>query len=206
MTRDEILAAVRAGTSLRGADLTRADLTGAYLTGANLTGANLRGAYLTNANLMRADLTDADLRCADLTGANLTGADLRDANLTYAKLTRADLTGAKLGARSIVPDVGAFTAWKRLRDDCIARLTIPADARRVSPLTGRKCRAEYAVVEAITALDGTERGTGQSLHDGSFPYVVGQTVRPDAFDDDIRVECSNGIHFFITKAEAKEYV
>ena len=170
MTRDEILAAVRAGTSL----------TGANLTGANLTGANLW--YAT-----------------------LRGATLRGANLTDADLTGVTLTGAILGARSIVPDVGAFTAWKALRDNCIARLTIPADARRVSPLTGRKCRAEYAVVEAITASDGSDRTTGESLHEGSFTYTVGQTVRPDAFDDDIRVECSNGIHFFITQAEAKEY-
>ena len=142
---------------------------------------------------------------ASLTGADLRGADLTGADLTYAKLTRANLTGADLGARSIVPDVGAFTAWKALRDNYIARLTIPADARRVSPLTGRKCRAEYAVVEAITASDGSDRTTGESLHEGSFTYTVGQTVRPDAFDDDIRVECSNGIHFFITQAEAKEY-
>ena len=180
MTRDEILAAVRAGTSLRGA---------------NLRGADLRYADLTDANLTGADLTHANLRYADLRYADLRGADLTDA----------DLTDADLGARSIVPDVGAFTAWKALRDGCIARLTIPVDARRVSPLVGRKCRAEYAVVEAITASDGSGRTTGESLHDAAFTYTVGQTVRPDAFDDDIRVECSNGIHFFITRAEATEY-
>jgi len=190
MTRDEILAAVRAGTSLTGANLTGANLTGANLWYANLTGANLTGANLTGANLWY---------------ATLRGATLRGANLTDADLTGVTLTGAILGARSIVPDVGAFTAFKRLRDGCIARLTIPADARRVSPLVGRKCRAEYAVVEAITAKDGSDRTTGESLHDAAFVYSVGQTVRPDAFDDDIRVECSNGIHFFITRAEAKEY-
>jgi len=200
MTRDEILAAVRAGASL-----TYANLTGANLTRADLRDADLRDADLTYADLTRAKLTYANLTGADLRGADLRDADLRDAKLTRANLTGANLTGADLGARSIVPDVGAFTAWKALRDNCIARLTIPADARRVSPLTGRKCRAEYAVVEAITASDGSDRTTGESLHEGSFTYTVGQTVRPDAFDDDIRVECSNGIHFFITQAEAKEY-
>jgi len=30
-------------------------------------------------------------------------------------------------------------------------------------------------------------------------------VAAESFDDDVRVECSSGIHFFITKAEAETY-
>ena len=33
----------------------------------------------------------------------------------------------------------------------------------------------------------------------------GDRVYPDGFDDDIRIQCSNGIHFFLTRAEAEEW-
>ena len=36
-------------------------------------------------------------------------------------------------------------------------------------------------------------------------YRVGAEVRPDSYDDDPRVECTNGIHFFLTRAETEEY-
>lgn len=29
--------------------------------------------------------------------------------------------------------------------------------------------------------------------------------RPDKFDPDVRVECSHGIHFFLTREEAETY-
>lgn len=43
------------------------------------------------------------------------------------------------------------------------------------------------------------------LKDGGFTYRVGETVVPDSFDEDRWNECSNGIHFFITKQEAIDY-
>ena len=69
--REAVIAAVREGANLSGADLSGANLrdanlSGAYLRGANLRGANLRGAYLSGA-----DLSGANLRGADLSGANL---------------------------------------------------------------------------------------------------------------------------------------
>ena len=80
----------------------------------------------------------------------------------------------------------------------------------MSSLVGRKCRVEYADVLRITDRDG--RPVGECLSSyvpgGLGPmlrYVVGQRVVPDAYDDDIRAECSHGIHCFITKAEAEEY-
>jgi hypothetical protein len=63
-------------------------------------------------------------------------------------------------------------------------------------LVGRKCRARTAVVM---------EGEGRSSHDLSFTYAPGQTLTVPNFDDDIRIECAPGIHFFITKKEAQEY-
>ena len=97
--------------------------------------------------------------------------------------------------RTICPD-GDIIGWKKLHEGIICKLQIPAGAKRVGGLIGRKCRAEFAVVL---------EGEGESKHAFGFIYKIGETVRPDKFDPDPRTECSNGIHFFITREEAETY-
>jgi hypothetical protein len=201
------------GANLEGADLTCADLRGAdltraYLKGANLTGADLRGADLTRANLTDACLRgaylkDAYLTDAYLTDACLTDADLRGADLRGANLRGADLRGANLPNFQICPEVGAFRAFKKLRNGLVAELGIPLDAQRTSSLAGRKCRASKVKVLRITGPRGP-RARGAGLHDGTA-YAVGQYTHADSFDGDIRIECTHGIHFFVTRKEAEEY-
>ena len=157
--------------------------------------ANLRGANLSDANLSGANLSGANLRDADLCGANLYGANLRGADLCGANLYGANLQETR-GIYSIVPEVGDFHGFKKLGNKTIAEILIPADAGRVGGYTGRKCRAEYAVVIS---------GTGPSQYDAEFIYEPGKVIRPDKWDSDPRVECSNGIHFFLTRKEAEEY-
>ena len=198
------------GADLRGADLCGADLTGAYLCGANLSGANLRDASLSGADLSGANLRDAylrsaylrsaNLRSANLCGANLCGASLSGASLHAADLRDASLSGADLPSFSIIPEEGAFIGWKKLKDEGIAKLEIPAEAKRTSTLIGRKNRAEFV---RVLELFGADQGV--SLHNDSIVYRVGEIVKPDSYDDDIRLECTNGIHFFITRKEAEEY-
>lgn len=81
----------------------------------------------------------------------------------------------------------------------IAKLLIPAAAKR-SHAFGRKCRAEY--VDCLE-LFGADKGI--SLHDGKTEYAAGQRVTPDAFDENWQSECSSGIHFYITRAEAEAH-
>jgi len=180
----------------------RANLGDAYLVGAYLRDADLRGAYLGDANLR-----DANLRGADLRDANLRGADLRDANLRGADFRGADLRGVKdadkmqdilISYTSICPE-GTIIGWKKCRDNVIVKLEIPTEAKR-SNATGRKCRAEYAkVLEVIGAP------VGISQHDNKTEYREGEIIKPDAWDDNRWDECSNGIHFFITRFEAENY-
>ena len=89
--KDAVVAAVKGGADLRGANLYGANLRGADLRGADLGGADLRGADLRGANLRGADLYGADLGGANLYGANLYGANLRGADLYGANLRGADL-------------------------------------------------------------------------------------------------------------------
>src|SRR5579859_3747896 len=181
--------------NLRSADLRSADLHGADLSSANLTSANLSSANLYGANLRSADLCSADLRSVDLRSADLYGADLYGADLSGADLSGATNWEHILFIKTIVPE-GDLIGWKKLSGGSICKLKIPAKAKRVGGLIGRKCRAEYAKVIS---------GAGASSHDPEFKYVVGKVVRPASFDPDPRVECSGGIHFFITREEAEAY-
>ena len=212
--------------NLRGADLRNADLRGADLRGADLRNANLCNADLREANLRDADLNRAILRVADLRGADLRNANLCNANLSGAYLLNADLGGADLreanlrnadlsGTKNVpyipmvCPEEGSFIAWKKAevnKDKVIVKLHIPVDAKRSSATT-RKCRCSKAEVIAIYNLDGTEAGetTCHSGYDKNFIYEVGKTVEVTDFSENRWCECSQGIHFFISRQEAISY-
>jgi hypothetical protein len=172
----------------------------AYLRGANLYGAYLRGANLYGAYLRGADLRGADLRGADLRGADLRGADLRGANLYGANLQDADLR-----CPIACPEKGAFIAFKKA-SGYIVELLVPEDAKRCSATT-RKCRCSKAIVLSITTVDGLETDLTEvrSGYDKDFIYRVGETVEVADFCEDRWKECSQGIHFFITRKEAEDY-
>lgn len=160
-------------------------------------GANL---YISeHAQDVRAAVIEAVRSDAYLRGANLSDANLRGANLGDAK--NAALVQAQT---SICPD-GDLIGWKRCRGSVIVKLRIPADAKR-SNATGRKCRAEYAEVLEILDNTGEPTEVAYSQHDEEFAYRVGETVRPDRFDEDRWNECAPGIHYFITREEAEEWV
>lgn len=179
----------------------RANLINADLSDVDLHGANLRGANLRRANLRGADLSDADLRRADLSGASLSDADLRRANLS-------DVTVNSTTAfyHLQCPEKGSFTAFKKLRNNLIAELIIPAKAKRSSATT-RKCRASEAKVVKIWNYKTNEVfEKGVSQHDSDFIYEVGKTVKPtEKFDENRWDECASGIHFFMTLQEAIDY-
>src|SRR6185312_13046226 len=151
----------------------RADLRCAILSGADLSRAILSDAILSDADLSGANLSRAILSDAILSGADLRSAYLSDADLSGAILRGANLSGAILGARSIVPESGGFTGWKKLQDGVVAQLRISAKAERVSALTSRKCRASKARVVALYNRDGSVRTEpGKGAYSG-LAYPVG---------------------------------
>ena len=174
---------------------------------ANLQGADLRDASLWSANLRDANLRDAILRNADLRGADLQGANLQGADLRGADLWGADLRNAKLPEpQCTLPEEGAFVAYKAVQG-AVLTLEIPADARRVSPLVGRKCRADKAHVLRAEPAEGTcaPGDSWESKHDPTFVWTVGEMHIEPNYDGDPRVECAPGLHFFTTKKEAQEW-
>ena len=182
----------------------------ANLSRADLSEAGLRGADLTEADLRGADLRGADLRGADLSGAYLSGAYLRGADLTEADLRGANLRGVRYDENTAFfalqcPEEGSFIGYKICKEYKIVKLLITEDAKRSSATT-RKCRASKAKVLEITNIENTEKyETAVSKYDANFTYKVGETIEIENFDEDRWSECSEGIHFFITREEAVQY-
>jgi uncharacterized protein YjbI with pentapeptide repeats len=190
---------------LRYANLRYADFRSADFRSADLSSADLRYANLSSANLSSADLRYANLRYADLRYANLSSADLRYANLRSAELDNNTIKEInRIRPFQICPQEGEFIAWKKGRGGEIIKLLIPADAKRTSSLAGRKCRCSKAKVLEIVDKDGNQIQECKNWNASyDFTYKVGETAEPDSYNDDIREECTNGIHFFITREEAE---
>ena len=215
----DLIGACLEGASLRYANLKCACLYNACLKDANLEGANLEGANLEGAYLKCAYLVGANLKCAYLVGAclkdaNLEGANLEGVNLKGAYLFRANLVGVNL--ESVIynhttlfyalqcPEKGNFIAYKKA-GKCIVELEILENSKRSSATT-RKCRCDKARVISIENIETRENITEVSSNrDKDFIYKVGEVVSVDDFNEDRWVECTTGIHFFMTKHEAESY-
>lgn len=221
-------------SNLNDANLKRAILISANFAQASLRGADLSGANLSYANFAGADLSNANLSGANLYCANFTNARLEAANMTKAFALGASFYAANIRhtifdetcVPSVCPPEGSFIGWKvvvseeyspiyqypRLYPDknidiFIVKLKIPENAKR-SSATSRKCRAEFADVVEIYNRYTNEKVEAVTNYRYNIPtrYEVGKRVRPDRWDDCRWNECSNGIHFFMSKEEAENYI
>ena len=102
----------------------------------------------------------------------------------------------KIEIKSIYGDV----LFSYEQEDNTVKQTLLKEAKRTNSVIGRKCRAEF-----ITVLELFGEGIAVDKHTGKVLYKVGETVRPDKYDDSLTTECTNGIHFFITREEAEAY-
>ena len=228
LTRANLRFAVLTSANLTGANLTGVNLYYANLIGANLTRANLTNAYLYYANLAYANLTDANLSYANLTYANLTGADLTGANLTGANLTGANLTGAILRHANLsgVDLIKSELEYADLTDTILDEneqcrkgivLTEPMIGYKKAS-GGKIITLEILVGAKVFSINNSKRRASKvkvidmqgetelsSIHDNDFKYHVGDEIEITNFDENYNVECSTGIHFFLTRDEAEKY-
>lgn len=112
------------------------------------------------------------------------------------------------------PETGDFIGYKKgtaiHKGHLIAviiTLLIPKEAARSSG-TGRKCRCQFARVLSIEGIGLTRDvvfDEASSMFNHDFIYRTGGTVYPDKWDDNRWDECSNGIHFFMSRQEAIDY-
>jgi len=87
----------------------------------------------------------------------------------------------------------------------VAKIEIPARARRTCNFLNRKCRASFVKTLTIWDAEGKEIKEAVGSYNSETIYKVGKITKPDSFDPDLTVDCSNGIHFFVTKQEAIDW-
>lgn len=231
--RKTIEEAVKQGISLKNAYLSHCDLSNLVLNNVNLSHAdlsfcNLQNIKLTNVDLQRSTLLYSDLSNGILDNVNLSYAVLANTicsmatfervNFYYSNCHYASMADSKFidvkGVNDQCPKEGSFIGWKKCFDRnnktfCVVKLEIPADAKRCSGTTN-KCRCSKAKVLEIQNLDGTIADTTvvcSSFYNSNIVhYKINEIIYPNWFDDYFWNECSNGIHFFMNRDEAINYL
>lgn len=194
----------------RNVNFNRAFFIGCDLSGATFVDCSFVNASFTGAILSSTDFKNSNIKGANFAGANCFRADFKDA----VGMDTIKTDNRTLFIVSRCPSEGSFIGWKQAlygashhyRIPCIVKLEISADALR-SSATSRKCRCSKAKVLEIQSILGTNLSTKAfSAHDPLFEYRVGETVEVPDFDTNRWNECSSGIHFFITREEAVDYL
>ena len=89
---------------------------------------------------------------------------------------------------------------KKCAHGVIVKLQITENAKR-SHGAGRKARCSEGRVLEIFGAEVAYSGGGYSV----IEYRKGEIVTPDGWGENRWDVCSNGIHFFLTRAEAEAY-
>lgn len=188
------------------ANLKHTDFSSANLNNAIFNGSNLRGAVFSNANLSGADFSNANLDNAIFSNANLSGATFGNANISGALFNGANLRGTDFYGANLerikglffqIPQEGELIVYKKTTKG-VVKLRVPPNAKRTATPVGRKCRAEF-----VEVLEAPEEAW--DAHSQTVLYKKGETIYPDKYNPDWRIECTHGIHFFLTKEEAENY-
>ena len=183
----------------------RVKFDGANLEYSNVFNVLFDECTLRGTNFKNANLENATLRYADMTGANIQGANLYSAVLENAKLDDIIFDKDTKWFRLHCPKKGAFLGYKKCFNDRLVQLLIPADAKRSSATMGT-CRCNKAKVLTIKSFDYKQTYTeASSLVDDNFIYRVGQWVEVKDFNEDRWRDSTTGIHFWMTREEAKKY-
>lgn len=160
---------------------------------------------LRNTDFLHANLECAALRYADMRGCNIEDANLYGAVLEYAKLEGIISDENTKWFRLRCPEKGAFLGYKKCFNNRLVQLLIPADAKRTSA-TLPSCRCNKAKVLTIKSFDYKENYMeAWSLVDDNFVYRVGEWVEVKDFNENRWMDSTTGIHFWLTREEAKNY-
>lgn len=215
--------------------MSQVDFMGSELSNANLSMANIEHVVFSNCFFLCADFRRSDLRWvdmkwgtflkADFSKANLlrvdmTNGDFREAKfvnggiyssvLTEGNFNEVDFRGVKVNTSTIgyvmaCPSEGSYIGWKKC-GEYIVKMLVTEDAMRSSATT-RKCRCSKAKVLEIQTMDGhkSNKRVVYSSYCTSFKYEVGKEVSVSDFDTNRWIECSKGIHHFVSREDAVFY-
>ena len=172
---------------------------------------------LDSAIFSNCNISDTCFWCSDVRWASFNNANGNKVTFLSCDMDECEATDSNIVFPQHVPSEGSFIAWKkaRMRDpdgdhfestDVIIKLRIPDDAERCS--ANHKCRADKVEVIQYETLDGEKLPDNIYVHsffNSSFVYHIGM-IDSGEYDHDPQCECSGGIHFFLNRDDAVNYV
>ncbi len=187
---------------------------------------NFYSSDFNTCEIVESDFTESILSYADFSNAYIDDSTFYRAGLTFANFEGAIINSGTSFYRAFIekakdiscpnlpiacPEEGSFIGFKVGLNSIdhskavLIKLEIMEDAKRSSS-TRRKCRADKVKVLDIIDINTKKHETEAiSVYRWSFKYKVGEVIQIDDFNDNRWDECSQGIHFFITKDEALQY-
>ena len=187
------------------ADFYSANFHYANFSSADFSSANFRFADFSYANFSSADFSSADFHYANFNSADFSFAKFNSANFYSANFSSADFKNSIFNYR-ITPETGKFIGWKKAQGKII-KLEIQKAKNVSGGLVGRKLRTDKVKVLEIQDKEGKKLDLKSisSDYNEKFIYSVGKIITEKDFKKDDKIECSEGIHFFITRDEAVRY-
>lgn len=198
------------GWRLSDMDFTLSSFQEVRLDGVDFSGSSVENALFDGCSMRSADFRDsrmvtASFRYCDMRECDIRGADLFGAVLEHARLEKIISDESTKWFRLYCPEKGAFLAYKKCVNDRLVQLLVPADAKRTSA-TRPSCRCNRAKVLTIKSFDYQKNfEEAWSLVDENFVYRKGQWVEVKDFNEDRWQDSTTGIHFWLTREEAKGY-
>ena len=209
------------GVKLIGANLSHIYMRGCWFRQTDMTGARLSHAHLYTVVLDNVILNKVRMDGTRFNNCRIVAHDMDGVRTSHETVFRdtsvrttpldANTYSELACATRLVPSSGDVIGWKRCQstipdDYCfIVKLRIPSDARRSNGFQ-RQCRAEYADVLEITPYGRVAPESGAracSLYDPTLIYEVGKRVTASGWDTNRFNDCTAGIHFYLTQAEAR---
>lgn len=163
-------------------------------------------------------MSDTYFWCSDLHGAHFKNTNGDNVTFKSCEMDNCTSFNSNLVFPQHIPSEGSFIAWKKAwkREECasdkydnadvIVKLRIPEDADRCS--ANHKCRASKVDVIQFETLDGKKLPDDtdvRSFWNSMFKYHIG-IVESHGYNTNPQDECSNGIHFFLNRDDAVNYV
>ena len=204
--------------SIRGVNFNKADLAFSDFENTEFYGCNFSECNLTRVNLTNTRIDSCDMTNAVLCGANLSRAHIVSSNLSGADFKRADAFNASFVSCNMenisidyetkfmapAPE-GDLIGWGK-KGVYIVKMRIPSKAKR-SWATSYKLRAEF--VETLEIWDGDDQVYAISHRAKDMTplvrYAVGTLTWADQWDPNRWLECSHGIHFFLSREQAETW-
>lgn len=195
--------------SMRNCELAGLEIMNSNVRGWGLLGCKVQSFKAEFSNLAVFHFRDCTIECTSFYGINfalsrfnnvhLNSVDFTETNLKDCEFTDVTSVDVKLPEFQIPQDCDLI-GWKST-DGGVLKILVPADAKRTASVVGRKCRAER-----VKVIGGARDGWDYiSRWDGTTVYRNGETVVSDSYDPDPLVECTHGIHFFLTREEAENW-